>query len=117
MAGDLTVGDLTANAWLNPDGSENYRVRAWVSFNGTGTLAIKAKSINVSSVTDLGTGQYRVNFYPNLPDTNYVALFSGGDTNNFLNVVSIQVTHCDLHVREYNNTYQDQAINSVAIIY
>ena len=44
--------------------------RAWVNFNGTGTVAIRA-SFNVSSVTDNGTGDYTVNFTNALPDANY----------------------------------------------
>lgn len=44
--------------------------RAWVNFNGTGTVAIRA-SFNVSSITDNGTGDYRVNFTTAMPDTNY----------------------------------------------
>ena len=44
--------------------------RAWVNFNGTGTVAIRA-SFNVSSITDNGTGDYRVNFTTAMPDANY----------------------------------------------
>lgn len=44
--------------------------RAWVNFNGTGTVAIRA-SFNVSSITDNGTGDYTVNFTTAMPDTNY----------------------------------------------
>ena len=43
---------------------------AWVNFNGTGTVAIRA-SYNVSSITDNGTGDYTVNFTNALPDANY----------------------------------------------
>jgi hypothetical protein len=46
--------------------------RAWVNFNGTGTVAIRS-SFNVSSITDNGTGDYTVNFTNAMPDTNYVA--------------------------------------------
>lgn len=46
--------------------------RAWVNFNGTGTVAIRA-SFNVSSITDNGTGDYTVNFTNAMPDTNYAA--------------------------------------------
>ena len=49
--------------------------RAWVNFNGTGTVAIRA-SFNVSSITDNGTGDYTVNFTNALPDTNYSAVAS-----------------------------------------
>jgi hypothetical protein len=44
--------------------------RAWVNFNGTGTVAIRA-SYNVSSITDNGTGDYTVNFTNALPTANY----------------------------------------------
>jgi len=44
--------------------------RAWVNFNGTGTVAIRA-SFNVSSITDNGTGNYTVNFTTAMQDANY----------------------------------------------
>jgi len=48
-----------------------YLCRAWVNFNGTGTVAIRASG-NVSSITDNGTGNYTVNMTTAMPDTNYV---------------------------------------------
>jgi hypothetical protein len=48
-------------------------VRAWVNFNGTGTVAIRA-AYNVASITDNGTGDYTVNFDTALPDANYVPI-------------------------------------------
>ena len=47
-----------------------YMCRAWVNFNGTGTVAIRASG-NVSSITDNGTGNYTVNFSTAMVDTNY----------------------------------------------
>jgi hypothetical protein len=47
-----------------------YGARAWVNFNGTGTVAIRASG-NVSSITDNGTGEYTVNFTTAMSDTNY----------------------------------------------
>ena len=47
-----------------------YACRAWVNFNGTGTVAIRASG-NVSSITDNGTGNYTVNFTTAMPDANY----------------------------------------------
>jgi hypothetical protein len=49
-----------------------YGCRAWVNFNGTGTVAIRASG-NVSSITDLGVGNYRANFTTAMPDVNYSA--------------------------------------------
>jgi hypothetical protein len=47
-----------------------YGCRAWVNFNGTGTVAIRASG-NVTSITDNGIGDYTVNFTTAMPDTNY----------------------------------------------
>ena len=58
---------------LNASGSAPvYACRAWVNFNGTGTVAIRASG-NVSSITDNGTGDYTVNFTTAMPDANYSA--------------------------------------------
>lgn len=47
-----------------------YACRAWVNFNGTGTVAIRASG-NVSSITDNGAGDYTVNFTTAMPDSSY----------------------------------------------
>lgn len=51
-------------------GLQRFDCLAWVNFNGTGTVAIRASG-NVSSITDNGTGDYTVNFTNALPDANY----------------------------------------------
>ena len=80
--GAVDAADLTGNVAaarittaLNASGSAPiYACRAWVNFNGTGTVAIRASG-NVSSITDNGTGDYTVNFTTAMPDANYS--FSG----------------------------------------
>jgi archaellum component FlaF (FlaF/FlaG flagellin family) len=47
-----------------------YGCRAWVNFNGTGTIAIRASG-NVSSITDNGVGDYTINFTTAMPDTSF----------------------------------------------
>lgn len=54
--------------------------RAWVNFNGTGTVAIRA-SFNVTSITDNGTGDYTVNFTTAMPDANYSVAFGALSVN------------------------------------
>jgi hypothetical protein len=51
-----------------------YMCRAWVNFNGTGTVAIRGSG-NVSSITDNGTGDYTVNFTTAMTDANYAPTF------------------------------------------
>lgn len=53
-----------------------YGCRAWVNFNGTGTVAIRANG-NVSSITDNGVGDYTVNFSNAMPDADYVVVATG----------------------------------------
>lgn len=56
----------------------NGTAKAWVNFNGTGTVAIRA-SYNVSSITDNGVGDYSVNFTSAMIDANYSAIVTCGD--------------------------------------
>jgi hypothetical protein len=53
-----------------------YGCRAWVNFNGTGTVAIRASG-NVTSITDLGTGYYQINFTTAITDGNYCVNVTG----------------------------------------
>src|SRR5210317_154574 len=60
----------------------SYSARAWVNFNGTGTVAINGSG-NVSSITDQGTGKYRVNFTDSMPNANYaVGAFGTEESSN-----------------------------------
>lgn len=64
----------TATALSTASGSApSYSARAWVNFNGTGTVAIRASG-NVSSITDNGTGDYTVNFTTAVADADYAAI-------------------------------------------
>lgn len=59
---------------LNASGNAPmYACRAWVNFNGTGTVAIRGSG-NVSSITDNGVGLYTVNYATAMPDSNYAAI-------------------------------------------
>jgi hypothetical protein len=73
----------TATALTTASGSApSYSARAWVNFNGDGTVAIRASG-NVSSITDNGTGDYTVNFTTAMPDANYsLSVTPGADTTN-----------------------------------
>ena len=68
-AGVTTNAGGSVNPSTNISGI-NFSCRAWVNFNGTGTVAIRASG-NVTSITDNGTGDYTVNFTTALPDVNY----------------------------------------------
>ena len=72
LASTATVTSLSTASGSAP----SYSARAWVNFNGTGTVAIRANG-NVSSITDNGQGDYTVNFATAMADTNYMVAFGG----------------------------------------
>jgi hypothetical protein len=84
--GSITTDDLAANAVTTPKLGTNEAsglAKAWVNFNGTGTVAIRAQ-YNVSSITDNGTGDYTVNFATAMVDANYANAVTGSrDNTNF----------------------------------
>jgi hypothetical protein len=82
------VTNATLPTQLNASGSAPiYACRAWVNFNGTGTVAIRGSG-NVSSITDNGTGDYTLNFTTAMPDANYCFTGSAGTPGSALGVVS-----------------------------
>jgi hypothetical protein len=74
------MSTLKVSTLQNLSGTEVYTCKAWVNFNGTGTVAIRASG-NVSSITDNGTGNYTVNFTTAMPDANYVTCGSSGGSS------------------------------------
>jgi len=94
-----------------------YGCRAWVNFNGTGTVAIRASG-NVSSITDNSTGDYTINFTTAMPDANYAASISVKPQSDAkerpeldtLLAASIRVVNDD-----GANIYYDTALFTVAV--
>jgi len=75
LTGDVAAARITGA--LNATGSAPiYACRAWVNFNGTGDVAIRASG-NVSSITDNGPGDYTVNFATAMQDGNYASVCTG----------------------------------------
>lgn len=71
MAGKVVVSTLNNDTGvLATQNGMTGIAKAWVNFNGTGTVAIR-DSFNVSSITDNGTGDYTVNFTTAMPNANY----------------------------------------------
>ncbi len=73
----LNVGTVKTDTIKTSADVEVYTCRAWVNFNGTGTVAIRASG-NVSSITDNGAGDYTVNFTNAMADANFSAVSSTG---------------------------------------
>ena len=108
--GTLKVGTITTSS-----GSvvTAYGVRAWVSFNGTGTPAIRASG-NVSSITDVSTGRYKVNFTTDMPDVNYAVAIGSQQANNndsqVHNIENPNVGYVEFQRRENGTVYDSPYI-------
>lgn len=70
-------GDLSFNSGYGSSATA-YGCRAWVNFNGVGTVSIRGSG-NVSSITDSGVGNYRVNFTTALVDANFSGVASANE--------------------------------------
>ena len=126
-AGSLAFGTTTEDASGNlafnsgyGSSAVAYGCRAWVNFNGTGTVAIRASG-NVSSITDNGTGDYTVNFTTAMVDANYSAHYGVGD-NSIANGIAYAQTatfstsvHRIMTSNRSTGAMQDQNYIGVAI--
>tara|TARA_R110000868_G_scaffold65637_4_gene196092 strand:- start:3008 stop:3487 length:480 start_codon:yes stop_codon:yes gene_type:complete len=82
-SGNASVtGNLSFNSGYGSS-AVGYGSRAWVFFNGTGTVAIIGSG-NVSSVSDNGVGSYTVNFTTAMPDAFYAATGQASFSSSFL---------------------------------
>ena len=115
IAADIAAGAVTtakvADANITAaklDGAQSgsapiYAARAWVNFNGQGTIAIRASG-NVSSLTDDGVGIYRVNFTNAMSDANYCAL----GNRNYRGVCNSEgntTTYAKIYTAEVDSPY------------
>jgi hypothetical protein len=99
-----------------------YGCRAWVNFNGTGTVAIRASG-NVSSITDNGAADYTVNFTTAMPDTSYAVTGSaeyaggaGGAVTPFADYGgTYTTTQVRIAIRALDFGFYDRPIVGVAI--
>jgi hypothetical protein len=112
--------DTDALDLFNASGSAPvYACRAWVNFNGTGTVAIR-ESGNVTSITDNITGRYTVNLTTAMPDANYATVLGHGyarDVTGYTYGVCFAVTASTLtiNITEDGNAQQDTSHITVAV--
>jgi uncharacterized protein (AIM24 family) len=101
-----------------------YGCRAWVNFNGTGTVAIRGSG-NVTSITDNGAGNYTVNFTTAMPDVNYAGVVSGGFSGNVAGRTTIvngapavdAPTTSAFRIRFYNGTAEEDVVYASLAIF
>jgi hypothetical protein len=123
ILGTLALNPFGGNVLLNNgygSAAVFYGCRAWVNFNGTGTVAIRASG-NVSSITDNGTGDYTVNFTTAMPDANYAVQNSASSGSSSTGdspsgAYGLSTSSVSLYVyQDTSNTLIDRSIVCVSI--
>jgi hypothetical protein len=96
-----------------------YAPRAWVNFNGTGTVAIQASG-NVTSITDNGTGSYTVNLTTAMADANYAAVLTtgrqGSDTTSTGGTILSGRSTTAISVATFNAAFASTDAGSVNLV-
>jgi len=126
--GTIVNADINASAGIASTklSGVTSEVKAWVNFDGTGTPAIRA-SLNVSSITDNGTGDYTINFTNALTDANYSVAGNGaygtsldaGQYARFQTLCSQTLSSSLFRIRTFlgsnTNTAEDLAIVTLMV--
>lgn len=113
------MSTIKTEKWLNLDGTENYKCRAWVNFNGVGVPTIRSSG-NVSSLVDVGAGIYRINFTSPMPHGNCAVLVSiseqGSAYNVWANAELLNINQAQVNVVGAGSIAQDVAVIALAVI-
>jgi hypothetical protein len=116
----LTTPNINSAQFATVSGTAPiYPCRAWVNFDGTGTVAIRASG-NVSSITDNNTGRYTVNFTTSLPDANYSATTSANISTTstderFSSPNNLLTTSVGIATHARDGNHGDSALICVAV--
>tara|TARA_R110000803_G_scaffold58443_2_gene116611 strand:- start:3 stop:377 length:375 start_codon:yes stop_codon:yes gene_type:complete len=116
-ANTLLAADGTTTTQPSIPALDQRMAKAWVNFDGTGTIAIR-DSYNVSSLTDNSTGQYFVNFSNNMSNTVYPVV-AGSVVPNYPGTIRVNpdsVTRCRVWTSSSTgSSYQDASVVSVLV--
>ena len=87
-AGSITV---TSEGGAATQSLQQGLAKAWVNFNGTGTIATR-DSLNVGSLTDNGTGDYKVNYSSSFSNDDYSATASANSSSGLFGTLESEAT-------------------------
>lgn len=113
-----TISDAAGTGPITLTGQ--YAAKAWVNFNSVTTVSIR-ESGNLSSITDVSTGLFTLNFATAMTDANYAVVGSGGNDSNDLRTININfdvaptTSAVQINCTSANNTTNDTAYNAVTV--
>ncbi len=105
--------------YVSPDRAKHHPgvAKAWVSFNGTGSLTVN-DSHGVTSVTDLGVGSYRINLSQTMANANYCVVCScrrTATTGAVVVPISKSTTQIVINTRNLGSSMVDCELVDVAV--
>jgi len=116
--GTMNATQMVSDTWKNVDGTENYKCKCWVNFDGTTTPPTVRASGNVSSVVRNSAGNYTINFNSPMPDINYSVVISSATASAMIGGISTRTTTtCAVSSRNIESTYLNASEMSVAIFH
>ena len=101
------------NDGSNTNARETSAARSWLMFNGTGTVSIFT-SFNISSITDAGTGHYRINLTNGMPNNQYCCLATGTGGSSSGGTATMDSTSFDGNGSNYPNSSTSYQIRAVS---
>jgi hypothetical protein len=114
----LRVNNITDASGGSSSLSVPGAAKAWVNFNGKGTVAIRAQ-FNVSSITDNGTGTYTVNFSTAFQNTSYCMTNTASEEDsreNIVTILSVTTSSAQIRTRGGGGSIRDSAILNAIVI-
>ena len=119
MAGTIIADTLTHSTAgsVTTDYVVNGSAKAWVNFNGTGTIA-ERDSFNLSGLTDNGTGNYDVNFTNAMGNADFSSQVTAGysaDTGRYGENLSYNASYANVGARNSGGTSVDNAGIAVTV--
>ena len=103
---NLNDGTTTVATTFITNGS----AKAWVDFDGTGTVSVKA-SLNNSSITDNGTGDYTNNFSNAFGSVNYTHVAGGAQGATLVDAIT--ASSSEISIYNLSNASVDRATVSL----
>lgn len=105
---NITDGTTTVGTSYVVNGS----AKAWLNFNGTGTIAIR-DSVNVASLTDQGTARYSINLSSSMSNASYSINALSGGTDNDANTSLEATSNHTITASEYRLVLRQSSGNTL----
>lgn len=103
------IQDTSGTNNSTPEEISQGRAKAWITFNGTGTVANRDK-FNIDTITDNGTGDYTLTFTNNMSSSNYVVVGNAGfGSANYWTSIYI-------HAKNGSPFYQEPTTSSFRLV-